>query len=75
MFRDLIEKIKIQEEQAYFDKKDLNENDDNDFGEFVKAPGFGDSKTAYESVAEFYRFWDNFSTYKRFYWADIYSME
>jgi hypothetical protein len=44
-------------------------------GDFVKAPGFGDSKTSLDVVADFYRYWENFITYKRFYWADIYSME
>jgi DnaJ family protein A protein 5 len=36
------------------------------------APQFGDSRTGWPSVAEFYRFWSNFVTTRTFAWKDEY---
>ena len=68
VYREVFENLKAQEERAFYD-----EDEKNDEGEYVKPPGFGDSKTTPERVADFYSFWENFSTYKSFSWADKYN--
>ncbi len=57
--------------RAQSGKKGGTRSDDED-EDYVKAPGFGDSKTNDEQVAQFYRHWESFHTYKRFMWADEY---
>jgi hypothetical protein len=59
----VFEKIKYQEEKHFVDNEDGQID-------FVKGPGFGTSKTDLENVAEFYNFWDSFTTYKNFAFAD-----
>lgn len=49
------------------------ENDSEEGDIYVKAPGFGDSKTGGEKVAEFYTFWESFVTYQQFYFVEKYN--
>lgn len=35
-------------------------DDDNEYMEFVKPPGFGDENTGRDKVEEFYLFWSTF---------------
>lgn len=77
VYRNVFEKLKSEEEDAFNYKQENDSDDDDDedkevVREFVKPPGFGDSKTSIDAVLEFYNFWSNFSTYKSFSWADTY---
>ena len=42
--------------------------------EIQQRPSFGDSTTAIEDVLEFYSYWANFTTIKKFFWADKYDL-
>jgi len=42
--------------------------------EIQQRPGFGDSTTPIEAVLEFYSYWANFTTIKKFFWADKYDL-
>lgn len=64
VYRDLFEKIKDLELQAW-------ENREED-QVYEKMPGFGDSKTSIFAVGEFYEKWSQFSTFQSFAYADIY---
>ncbi len=66
VYREVFEKIKYEEEQAYM----YHPDDEIASQEFVKPPGFGDANTGIEYVAEFYRFWASMNTYKSFSYAD-----
>jgi len=66
VYREVFEKIKYEEEQAYKNLDEVSED-------YVKPPGFGDAKTGLSSVGDFYQFWSSFSSYKTFAWADEYN--
>lgn len=42
--------------------------------EFCEVPTFGNSKTDYEKVSEFYNYWLNYSTKKSYVWLDPYDI-
>ena len=67
VYRDLFENIKAQEEKAYKMNDEINKTI-----EFVKLPGFGDSKITPDKIYEFYLAWRCFESYKNFCWADKY---
>lgn len=71
VYRELFQKIIIEEENArqYDDEKEDN------FESFLKAPGFGDESTHIDDVIKFYRYWENFVSCKSFAWADQYKAE
>lgn len=75
VYRNLFEIIKGQEERAKDDQSDSEDDEPlkNTYKSGKEAPGFGDSKTSYEKVEDFYKYWENFTTIKRFRWADQYN--
>lgn len=75
VYRNLFEILKGQEERAKDDHSDSEDEDTvkNVFKAGKDAPGFGDSKTSFERVEEFYKYWDHFTSLRRFRWADIYN--
>ena len=80
VFRKVFETIKAEEEKAKQDRHDDDDSDDNDDNNIdidmggKQAPGFGDSKLIAEKVIEFYKYWENFQTYKQFAWKDLYNL-
>jgi len=73
VYRKVFEIIKGEEEKARQNNQDLD--DDTYFSVGGKnAPGFGDSTTSLEKLQEFYKYWENFITFKSFSWKDIYNL-
>lgn len=63
-YRMVFEKL-IQEELEFLDDKD----------EFLDVPTFGNSKTEFEKVSEFYAYWSNYSTKKSYVWLDPFNIK
>ncbi|ETB58099.1 hypothetical protein YYC_04182 [Plasmodium yoelii 17X] len=67
VYRKLFEDI-VKEENEELAKinKNKNKNDNKNKGDQINAPSFGNSKTSGKSIDEFYDYWNNFSTIKKF---------
>lgn len=64
IYRNVFEKI-AKEDLVFIENKE----------EFCEIPSFGDSKTEYENVAEFYAYWSNYVTKKSYVWLDIHNIK
>lgn len=74
VYRGLFEKIKFEEEKAKEMARDEVDEEEEVHVWTGKAPGFGDSKTGWDRVVEFYDYWENnFVSCKTFGWADKYN--
>ncbi len=63
VYRDVFEKIKIEQNKAYSSRDDTEEQQ-------IKYEGFGNSETSLDRVLKFYEDWENFMTYKSFVWIE-----
>lgn len=73
MYRKVFELLKQSEKDAYDEKLDSSDEDE-DIDEFTKLPGFGDSRTSPEQAADFFYMWGTqFVSHKHFKWADVYN--
>ncbi|XP_056638977.1 dnaJ homolog subfamily C member 21 isoform X1 [Diorhabda sublineata] len=64
VYRNVFQKI-AEEDIEFMEDKD----------EFIEIPGFGDSKSDFKHVSEFYAFWISYSTKKSFVWLDPYDVK
>lgn len=55
------------------EEKAFENNNEETNETYFKPPGFGDSKTNGEKVHEFYEWWENFTTYQTFAFAEKYN--
>ncbi|KAJ8967417.1 hypothetical protein NQ314_002924 [Rhamnusium bicolor] len=63
IYRKVFENI-AKEDMKFMDEKE----------EFCEIPSFGNSKSDYEKVSEFYAYWLNYSTKKSYVWLDPYDI-
>ena len=63
VYREVFETISKEENSEATDKSEIQNR-----------PNFGTSTSPIESVLEFYSYWSNFTTIKKFFWADKYDL-